>query len=51
MNVGWYVVYLLMIFLNSMTWLNSGFGIKTWQYWASFGMLVMCFIAGDCCYA
>lgn len=50
MNVGWYVVYLLMIIINSVMTALHGFNIATWQYWVWFGMLVMCFIAGRHCY-
>ena len=47
MKSGWYTVYLLMIVLNSVMSTTYGFGINTWQHWAWFGMLVVCFIAGN----
>lgn len=50
MNTGWYIVYLLMIAINSVMTTAHGFHIGTWQHWVWFGMLVICFIAGDNCY-
>ena len=50
MNTGWYIVYLLMIAINSVMTTVHGFDIGTWQHWAWFGMLVMCFVAGSNCY-
>lgn len=47
MNVGWYVVYLLMCSLNGVTCINNGFGFNSWQFWAYTGMIIMSFIAGS----
>lgn len=46
-NWGWYTVYLLMIAANSVMTTLHGFGVFTWQHWAYFWMLVLCFIAGS----
>jgi hypothetical protein len=43
---GWYIVYMLMIILNSIMCIKHGFGPNTWQNWAWFGIVVMSFIAG-----
>lgn len=50
MNKGWYIVYLLMIAVNSIMTTCHGFGFDTWQHWAWLGMLILCFIAGHECY-
>ena len=49
MNVGWYVVYILMITINSAMTTFHGFGLNTWQHWVWFVMLVLTFIAGQNC--
>lgn len=50
MNVGWYVVYLLMICINSVVTAINGFNIATWQFWVQSGLLIMCFVSGANCY-
>lgn len=45
-NWGWYIVYLLMVMLNSIMCSIHGFTIVTWQYWVYFWMLVLTFVAG-----
>ena len=46
MNWGWYLVYLLMVIINSVMCSVHGFGVFTWQYWVYFWMLVLCFASG-----
>ena len=46
MNVGWYIVYLLMIAINTVMTTHHGFGLNTWQYWVWSGMLILTFVAG-----
>ena len=43
---GWYVVYLLMIVVNSVMCTAHGYSFKTWQNWVWFGTVVVAFIAG-----
>lgn len=50
MNVGWYVVYLLMIAINSVANSINGYTIGSWQFWLSLGLLMMCYIAGQYVY-
>lgn len=49
LNDGWYVVYILMLALNTFMCNKHGFGLNTWQHWAWFGIVVMSFIAGQEC--
>ena len=46
MNWGWYLVYLLMIVINSVMTTVHGFNITTWQYWVWGAMLILCFVSG-----
>lgn len=46
-NWGWYTVYLLMIVCHSVMSTLHDFDLFTWQHWAYFWMLVLCFIAGS----
>lgn len=46
MNWGWYTVYLLMVITNSIMCSIHDFSVFTWQYWAYFWMLVLCFVSG-----
>ena len=46
MNVGWYVVYLLMTFANAGMATLHGFGINTWQFWAWSGIVMLTFVSG-----
>lgn len=46
MNTGWYIVYILMIFLNQLLCTVNGYPIDTWQNWAYSAMLILCFVSG-----
>jgi len=46
MNVGWYVVYLLMIVINQVMCVTHGFNLFTWQAWVWMVIPIMCFVAG-----
>ena len=45
-NWGWYLVYILMIIINSVMCTLHGFNILTWQHWVYFWTLVLCFVSG-----
>jgi hypothetical protein len=45
-NWGWYVVYLLMVIINSVMCSLHGFTLFTWQYWVYFWILVLSFVSG-----
>lgn len=47
MNVGWYVVYLLMCGLNGAMCTAHGFHFGQWQFWAWSGIVILSFIAGS----
>lgn len=46
-NWGWYLVYILMIALNSVMFAVHDCNIFSWQYWVYAAMLIMCFISGS----
>lgn len=46
MNWGWYVLYLIMVIINSTMCVTNGFGFNTWQYWVWLTIPMMCWIAG-----
>ena len=43
---GWYVVYLIMVIINSVMCVTNGFYLNTWQYWVWLVIPMMCWIAG-----
>lgn len=47
MNMGWYMVYLIMCVLNGALCSQSGFSFDTWQFWSRTGIVIMSFIAGS----
>lgn len=47
MNTGWYMVYILMVFINQIMCYSQDFNILTWQNWVWSVMLILCFVAGD----
>ena len=47
MNVGWYVVYILMVIFNQILCNIYGFNLLTWQNWAWSIMLILCFVSGS----
>ena len=47
MNVGWYVVYCLMIIANQVLCYTQGFDIGAWQNWLWSAFLILCFVAGS----
>lgn len=48
MNLGW-IIYLLMITINSVMTTAHGFDITTWQHWVWFAVVVVSFMAGRSC--
>ena len=46
MNVGWYVVYLLMCVANALMCVSQGFAINTWQFWVWTGIIALTFVSG-----
>lgn len=46
MNIGWYIVYLLMIAANVAMCRAHGYGLSSWQQWVWFGIMVLCFVSG-----
>lgn len=44
--MGWYIVYLLVICINSCILLSEGIQINNPKYWISFGCVVLAFFAG-----
>lgn len=47
MNVGWYIVYLLMIMCNGVMCHVHNFDGGTWQYWVWSIMIILTFVAGS----
>ena len=43
---GWYVVYMIVCFLNSFMLTFNGFGIRTWQFWAWLTLITLAYVAG-----
>jgi hypothetical protein len=46
MNVGWYVVYVLMCSANGLMCAEHGFTVDQWQFWAWSGIIALAFISG-----
>lgn len=46
MNVGWYIVYLLMCIANGIMCVEHGFSIDSWQFWVWTGILAITFVSG-----
>lgn len=47
MNIGWYLVYLFAIFINSFLSSHEGFYLNDWQYWVYLGTCIFSFLAGS----
>lgn len=44
---GWYVVYMLMCFLNSALYVSMGYHLfNSWQFWVGLFIPILCYIAG-----
>lgn len=46
MNVGWYVVYVLMCMANGVMCVKHGFDFNTWQFWVWTGIIALTFVSG-----
>ena len=46
MNIGWHIVWLLMVVANSIMCSSHGFGVDTWQNWVWFGIVMLSYFAG-----
>lgn len=46
MDNGWYVVYILMCFLNGAVYTSMDHGITSWQFWVGMFVPILSYIAG-----
>ena len=44
--MGWFIVYLLVVCINSCILLSEGIRINNPKYWVSFGCIVLAYFAG-----